>query len=56
MTDETNEDESGSSHLMRWLIIIALGVIAAAVGRQMALGSADKQFEQRLSELDDKRA
>ena len=55
MTDETNADDSESGHLMRWLVIIALAMIAAAVGRQIALGSADKKFEQRLADLDNSR-
>lgn len=55
MTDSENIDEGSQSHLMRWLVLIALAVIAAAVGRQMAIGSADKQFEQRLRDLDNNR-
>lgn len=61
MTDEnpapsgSAADESSKHHLTRWFVLIALAMIAAAVGRQMAIGSADKQFEQRLRALDDNR-
>ena len=55
MTDDANLDDGGGGHLGRWFVLIALALIAAAVGRQIAIGSADKQFEARLAELDDNR-
>ena len=54
MTDDpTTED--GGGRLGRWIALIALLLITAAVGRQIAIGSADRQFEARLAELDDNR-
>jgi hypothetical protein len=55
MNDDASPDEGGNSHLVRWFMLIALAVIAAAVGRQMAIGSADRDFEARLAELDTNR-
>jgi len=57
MTDDAPDltGEESSRHLARWLIIIALAVLAAALGPQIAIGSADKQFEERLRSLDDNR-
>ncbi|MCB1012292.1 MAG: hypothetical protein R2714_04670 [Microthrixaceae bacterium] len=48
--DAVSEENSG--HLGRWLSLIALALMAAVVGRQIAINSADKQFEARLAELD----
>jgi hypothetical protein len=53
--DDAAEAPGSQSHLARWIVLIALAVLAAAFGRQMAIGSADKKFEQRLRELDDNR-
>ena len=52
---ENTADSGGNSHIARWVVLIAFAVLAAAFGRQMAIGSADKKFEQRLRELDDNR-
>lgn len=51
MSEDTGSDES-SSHLARWLTLIALAMIAAVVGRQIAVNAADRDFEARLTELD----
>jgi hypothetical protein len=48
-------DDAKSRHLTRWLALLALAAIAAAFGRQIAIGSADKRFEERLRALDDNR-
>ncbi len=55
IVDAMSEDsgsEQHSSHLARWLALIALAVIAAVVGRQIAVNAADREFEARLAELD----
>lgn len=54
MSEETGSEES-SSHLARWLTLIALAMIAAVVGRQIAVNAADRDFEARLVELDARR-
>ncbi|MFV0316884.1 MAG: hypothetical protein ACK5O2_07970 [Microthrixaceae bacterium] len=51
MSNDAEPVES-SRHLGRWLILIALAVIAAALGRKMAIDSADREFEARLAALD----
>lgn len=50
--DKDSESQESSSHLARWLTLIALGIIAAVVGRQIAVNAADREFEARLAELD----
>jgi hypothetical protein len=57
MEESTDSSADGASggHLARWLVLVALAVLAAAFGRQLALGSADRRFEQRLRELDENR-
>ncbi len=58
MTDSVDitADETGSgSHWLRWLVLIAIAIGAIAAGRKIALNSADKDFEQRLKELDAQR-
>ena len=55
-TDSGGGDEtSGGSHWLRWLVLIAIAVGVVAFGRKLALDSADKDFEQRLRELDAER-
>ena len=51
MNDEAPTVDEGGRHLARWFILIGMAIIAAAVGRQMAIASSDKQFEARLAEL-----
>lgn len=51
MSEEAASEEK-SGHLGRWLSLIALALIAAVVGRQIAIASADREFEARLAELD----
>ena len=55
MTEDAGIDEGSNRHLMRWFVLIALAIVAAAVGRQIAIGSAEKDFEARLAELDTNR-
>ncbi|MCP4436894.1 MAG: hypothetical protein GY812_15540 [Actinomycetia bacterium] len=52
MTEDAAADEGSNRHLARWFILIGMAIIAAAVGRQIAIGSADRDFEARLAELD----
>ncbi len=54
MADTTKSDESGS-HLLRWIILIALAIGGIAAGRQWALSKADKEFEERLLAADEQR-
>jgi hypothetical protein len=52
----TTEDGSGGgSHLLRWLVLIALAIGAVVAGRRVALDRADREFEERLRGLDDRR-
>lgn len=51
MSEDTGSEQH-SSHLGRWLTLIALAMIAAVVGRQIAVTAADREFEARLAELD----
>ncbi|UDY36050.1 hypothetical protein [Dermatobacter hominis] len=53
--DASNDETGGGSHWLRWLVLIALAIGAIAAGRKIALNSADKDFEQRLKELDAER-
>lgn len=55
MTDDAITADDDGRHLARWIILIGLAIIAAAVGRQMAISSSDKEFEARLAELDARR-
>jgi hypothetical protein len=58
MSDDTTSTEigtSGGSHWLRWLVLIALAIGAIMAGRKLALGSADKEFEERLRSADDNR-
>lgn len=55
MNDESTTPDDGGRHLARWIILIGLAIVAAAVGRQMAISSSDKEFEARLAELDTQR-
>ena len=51
MSKETaSEDRRG--HLNRWVMPFVLAAIAAVVGRQIAVSSADREFEARLAQLD----
>ncbi|MBS1836937.1 MAG: hypothetical protein JST64_04500 [Actinobacteria bacterium] len=55
-TDSGGSDEtSGGSHWLRWMVLIAIAIGAVVAGRKIALSSADKDFEQRLRELDAER-
>lgn len=49
------DDNGGGSHWLRWLVLIAIAIGAVVAGRKLALSSADKDFEQRLKELDAER-
>ena len=53
MSDST--DESGGPHPMRWLILVAIALALMVGGRRWALSLADREFEERLREVDDKR-
>jgi hypothetical protein len=57
MSEQTGSSDEGGrkSHKGRWFALFALAVAAAAFGRQMAVGSADRKFEERLRQLDDNR-
>jgi hypothetical protein len=55
MSDDTAGDGERKSHKGRWFLLFALAIAAAAFGRQMAIGSADRKFEERLRQLDDNR-
>ncbi len=56
MSDDTTEsDGGGGSHWMRWLVLIALAIGAIVAGRRYALSSSDREFEERLRNLDDSR-
>lgn len=51
MSNETaSEDKRGL--LNRWVMLFVLAAIAAVVGRQIAVSSADREFEARLAQLD----
>jgi hypothetical protein len=55
MTDDTTDTDSGSessSHLLRWLVLIALAVGAIVAGRRFAISSSDREFEERLRAAD----
>ena len=52
MSDDAASAEDGGHNLARWFILIGLAIIAAAVGRQVAIASSDREFEARLAELD----
>ncbi|MEI2699239.1 MAG: hypothetical protein V9E94_13215 [Microthrixaceae bacterium] len=54
MADSNVTDDSGS-HLLRWLILITLALVAVAAGRRWALSKADKEFEARLLAADERR-
>ena len=54
-SDASETETGGGSHWLRWLVLIALAIGAIAAGRKIALNSADKDFEQRLKELDAER-
>ena len=45
----------GGSHWLRWMVLIAIAIGAIVAGRKIALNSADKDFEERLRELDAER-
>lgn len=51
--DQASAETSGG-HLMRWLILVAIAMFAVAMGRKMAIDSADKKFEERLAALDNR--
>lgn len=53
MADATTTDES--SHVLRWLFLIAVAVGAVIAGRQWALSKADAEFEARLLAADEQR-
>lgn len=53
--DGSGDDDRKRSHKGRWFLLFALAIAAAAFGRQMAIGSSDKKFEERLRQLDDNR-
>ena len=42
-------------HWLRWMVLIAIAIGAIVAGRKIALNSADKDFEERLRELDAER-
>ena len=55
-TDTGSEDSAGGgSHWLRWMVLIAIAIGAIVAGRKIALNSADKDFEERLRELDAER-
>lgn len=45
-------DGDGGGHLLRWLVLIALALAAIAGGRKVLLDKADREFEERLRQLD----
>jgi hypothetical protein len=53
MSDST--DEPGRSHLMRWLVLVAIALALMVGGRKWALSRADREFDERLREVDDRR-
>ena len=58
MTDDTTDTGSGTeggSHLLRWLVLIALAIGAIVAGRRFALSASDREFEERLREVDSNR-
>lgn len=54
MADSSTSDDSGS-HVLRWLILIAVAIGLAAAGRQWAISKADQEFEARLLAADEQR-
>ena len=42
----------GGSHWLRWLVLIAMAIGAIVAGRRWALSSSDREFEERLREVD----
>ena len=55
MTDDTTDSDGGGSHWMRWLVLIALAIGAIVAGRRFALSASDREFEERLREVDSNR-
>ena len=51
---DTNDAEGGT-HWLRLLILVALALGAVAAGRSWAMSKADKEFEQRLRQADERR-
>ncbi len=47
--------EQGGGHLLRWLVLVALGVGAIVAGRRYAISKADREFEERLRRADESR-
>lgn len=52
MTDDTTGSTEAEPHWLRWLVLIALAIGAVAAGRRYALSSSDREFEERLRDVD----
>ena len=55
MTDDTTDTDAATgsgSHLLRWLVLIALAIGAIVAGRRFAISSSDREFEERLRDAD----
>lgn len=54
MTDESSTtdlplpESTGGGHLLRWLVLVALGIGLIVAGRRFAISRSDKEFEERL--------
>ena len=51
-SDTTGSPAGGGSHWLRWLVLIAMAIGAIVAGRRWALSSSDREFEERLREVD----
>jgi acyl-CoA hydrolase len=49
---ESSSGTDGGGHLLRWLVLVALALAAVMAGRKVALDRADREFEERLRQLD----
>ena len=47
-TDLPLPEGTEGSHLLRWLVLIALAVGLIVAGRRFAISRADQEFEERL--------
>jgi hypothetical protein len=55
MTDESSStsdltlpESTGGHHLLRWLVLVALGVGLIVAGRRFAISRSDQELEQQL--------
>ncbi len=54
MADNSTNNEGGS-HMLRWIILIAIALGLITAGRKWALSKSDQEFEERLRLADERR-